>query len=153
MEFKFLIDEYASGPQRLRTAVRGMTAEELDATPISNQWSTRQVICHLADFEPVYVDRMKRVIAEHEPMLMSGDPNEFAAALAYESRDLETELHLIEVIRAHMTTILRVLPPEEFERKGIHSQEGPVTLETLLRRITRHIFHHIKFVDEKRAAM
>ncbi|MCA9171455.1 MAG: DinB family protein [Planctomycetales bacterium] len=153
MEFKLLIDEYLSGPKRLRTAIQGMSPEQLDAAPIEGRWSTRQVICHIADFEPVYVDRMKRVIAEHEPMMFGGDPDEFAASLAYAERDLENELKLIEIIRVHMASILRTVPTEEFQRKGVHSQEGPLTLETLLRRITRHIFHHVKFIEEKRAAL
>jgi hypothetical protein len=153
MEFQLLIDEYLSGPARLRAAVEGMTAAQLDAAPIPGKWSTRQVICHIADFEPVYVDRMKRVIAEHEPMMFGANPDEFAASLAYDQRDLQVELQLIAVTRQHMTGILRTLPPEEFQRRGVHSQEGPLTLETLLRRITRHIFHHIKFIEEKRAAL
>jgi uncharacterized damage-inducible protein DinB len=78
-----LIAEYLAGPQKLRAAVTGMNAEQMDATPTPGKWSTRQVICHIADFEPVYVDRMKRVIAENEPRLMSGDPDLFAARLAY----------------------------------------------------------------------
>ena len=49
-----LIAEYLAGPQKLRAAVTRMTAEQIDATPIPGKWSTKQVICHIADFEPVY---------------------------------------------------------------------------------------------------
>jgi len=59
-----LIAAYAAGPELLKQAVAGMTAEELDAKPVPGAWSTRQVVCHMAGFEPVYADRMKRVIAE-----------------------------------------------------------------------------------------
>ena len=67
MDYAQLIDDYLAGPQKLRAAVAGMTAEQLDARPIPGKWSTKQVICHVADYEPVYVDRMKRVIAEEQP--------------------------------------------------------------------------------------
>jgi len=92
MDYAQLIDEYLAGPQTLRAAVAGMTAEQLDARPIPGKWSTKQVICHIADFEPVYLDRMKRVIAENEPTMFSGDPNLFATTLAYDQRDVAVEL-------------------------------------------------------------
>lgn len=74
-----LIDQYLAGPQKLRHAIVGMTDGQLDATPIPGRWSTRQVVCHIADFEPVYADRMKRVIAMSEPTFFGGDPDVFAA--------------------------------------------------------------------------
>ncbi len=153
MDYAQLIDDYLAGPQKLRAAVAGMTAEQLDARPIPGKWSTKHVICHIADFEPVYVDRMKRVIAENEPTMFSGDPDLFAARLAYGQRDVIVELDFIALARKHMGAILRSLKPEDFQRKGIHSEAGPITLEKLLTNITNHIPHHIKSIDERRAAL
>ena len=147
-----LITEYLAGPQTLRIAVTGMTAEQINATPVPGKWSTKRVICHIADFEPVYVDRMKRVIAENEPMMMIGDPDLFAARLAYDQRDVEVELDFIEATRTHMEPILRSLVPSDFQRQGNHSEDGLITLEILLKNITDHIPHHLKFIEEKRAA-
>ncbi|MDA1017566.1 MAG: DinB family protein [Planctomycetota bacterium] len=148
-----LIEQYAAGPKLIAQAVSGMSDDDLNATPIIGKWSTRQVVCHLADFEPVYADRMKRVIAEDRPTFFGGDPNEFAARLAYEQRDVAEELRLIEVVRAQMTRILRTLAVEDFQRSGVHSEDGPMTLETLIQRITKHVPHHVAFIDEKRNAI
>ncbi len=148
-----LIDEYLAGPGQLRRAVAGMTPEQWKAKPIAGAWSTLQVVCHIADFEPVYADRMKRILAEHIPVVFGGNPDQFAARLAYEQRDPEEELQLIEVVRRQMARILRTLGPDDFNRVAIHSADGPVSLLTLLQRITGHIPHHLKFIDEKRKAM
>ena len=148
-----LINEYLAGPAALRQAISGMTSDQLNAAPIPGKWSTRQVICHIADFEPVYADRIKRVIAEDQPLLLSGNPDQFAAALAYDQRDLEVELQLIEVVRRHLASILRAVPAETFQRAGKHSSDGLLTIETLLKRITGHIPHHVKTIEEKRAAL
>ncbi len=147
------IDNYLDGPQLLRKAVAGMTPEQLTARSVPGKWSTLEVICHLADFEIVYADRIKRVIAENEPTLFGGDPNAFAARLAYHDRQVEEELQLIELVRKQVARILRTLKPEDFQRRGIHSESGPLTLETLLQRITGHIPHHVRFIDEKRKAL
>ena len=153
MAHESLIDAYAAGPVLLREAVDGMTAEQLDARPIAGKMSTREVVCHIADFEPVYADRMKRVIAEDQPPLRGGDPDVWAKALAYDVRDLEEELNLIESVRKQTARILRSLPDDAWSRVGIHSEAGPLSLEELLRRITEHMPHHIKFIEEKRRAI
>ena len=153
MEIPSLIDDYATGPQKLRDALTEMTPEEIDAAPVPGKWSTRQVVCHLADFEPVYADRMKHVIAEDQPTFAGGFHQQFAEHLAYDQRDIEEELTMIEVTRSQMARILRTLPPEAFERTGIHSVDGPMSLRSLLERITNHIPHHVEFIEEKRRAM
>jgi hypothetical protein len=153
MKYERLIDDYLAGPQMLRQAVAGMTQDQLDARPIPGKWSTREVICHIADYEPVYADRMKRVIAENEPVISGGNPDAKAARLAYGSRDVEEELALIEVVRKQMARILRALKPEDFQRRGIHDKRGPTTLAELVERITGHIPHHVAFIEEKKKAL
>jgi uncharacterized damage-inducible protein DinB len=153
MNHAALIDDYFAGAQQLRNAISGMTDEQIDVAPIPGKWSTRQVICHIADFEPVYADRMKRALAEDEPTIFGGDPDAFAARLAYDQRDIEEELQMIESVRKHMARILRTLTGDDFQRKVNHSEDGPLTVEQLLTHITNHIPHHIPFIKEKRAAL
>ena len=153
MDYSALIDEYLTGPQKLRDAIDGMTDEQIDASPIPGKWSTRQVICHISDFETVYANRMKHVIAEDQPTFAGGFHQQFADHLAYGERDIGEELKMIDVVRSQMARIFLTLPPEAFERTGIHSVEGPMTLGSLLERITNHIPHHVPFIEEKRAAL
>jgi uncharacterized damage-inducible protein DinB len=153
MNYDALIEKYLAGPGILRRAIAGMTREQLLARPIPGKWSTHEVVCHLADYEPIYADRMKRVIALKEPELLNGDPGLFVARLAYDHRDMEEELALIELTRKQLGRILRALKPEDFQRQGGHSRDGVLTLEVLLQRITAHISHHVRFIEEKRRAM
>jgi uncharacterized damage-inducible protein DinB len=148
-----LIAAYLAGPDLLRQAVAGMTSEQLRAAPIPGKWSTQQVVCHVADFEPVYADRFKRAIAENEPTVMSGDPDEFAARLAYDKRDVAEELELIAITRRQVGRILATLSEQDFERRAIHSERGPITIRMMLTDITNHIPHHIRFIEEKRRAL
>jgi uncharacterized damage-inducible protein DinB len=132
MNHATLIDEYLAGPQKLRDAIDGMTDEQINAAPIPGKWSTRQIICHIADFEPVYANRMKLIMAEENPTMFGGDPDVFAAGLAYDERDIEEELQLLEAVRKHVARILKTLKPEQFERTGSHSEDGPISLKVLL---------------------
>ena len=153
MSHDALIEDYLAGPGLLRRAVAGMTSDQLLARPIAGKWSTQEVVCHLADYEPIYADRMKRVVALKEPELLPGDPGLFAARLAYDHRDVEEELAFVELTRKQMARILRALKPEDFQRFGLHSRDGALTLESLLQRVTAHIPHHVRFIEEKRRVL
>jgi uncharacterized damage-inducible protein DinB len=148
-----LIDAYLAGVQTLRRAVAGMSREQMRARPVPGKWSTHEVVCHLADFDPILADRMKRVIAEEQPSLLGADEKRFAAALAYDQRDAEEELAIIEQTRRQMARILRTLPPEALSRVGVHNERGPLTLERLLTISINHIPHHVKFIEDKRRAL
>jgi uncharacterized damage-inducible protein DinB len=148
-----LIESYLQGPPALRQAVAGMSREQLTARPVPGKWSTLEVVCHLADFEPILADRMKRVLAEERPQLISADEKRFAAVLAYHDRDVEEELAIIEQTRRQLARILRVQPAEALTRVGVHNQAGPRTLEQLLTGAANHIPHHLKFILEKKRAL
>ena len=151
--FPEMIEAYLAGAPALRRAVAGMNAEQMRARPVAGKWSTLEVVCHVADFEPILADRMKRVIAEDRPLLLSADENRFATALAYHERDLEEELTLIERTRWQLARILRTLPSEALQRVGVHNERGPRTLEQLLTTAANHIPHHVTFIAEKRQAL
>ena len=54
-----LIDQYLAGRRQLRDSIAGMSRQQIDTAPIAGKWSRGKYICHIADFEPVYADRMR----------------------------------------------------------------------------------------------
>jgi hypothetical protein len=148
-----LIDRYSAGPKLVRDAVAGMTREQIVARPVVGKWSTLEVVCHLADFELIGADRLTATIAEHEPSLPGRDEKQYARRLAYHERDLEEQLRLMEICRSHVTRILRTLGSDAWQRRGIHTEAGPLTVEQLLERTVKHIEHHVPFIYEKRQAL
>ena len=148
-----LIDNYLAGVKLLRQSVAGMSREQLMARPIPGKWSTLEVVCHLADFDPILADRMKRIIALDRPPLIGADENRFASALTYHERDVEEELAIIAHTRSQMARILRKQPESALQRVGVHNERGELTLERMLTLTTNHIPHHVKFISEKRDAL
>jgi hypothetical protein len=149
-----LADAYLKGAADLRAAVAGMTREQLTARPVAGRWSTLEVICHIADFEPVLAERMKRIIALGDtPLLLAADENQFARALRYHDRDAEEELTLVEVTRRQMARIIRGLTAEQLQAAGVHNKKGLITLEKAIQTAISHIPHHLPFIAEKRKAL
>jgi hypothetical protein len=148
-----LLDSYLDGVNVLRKAVAGMTRQQLLDRPIPGKWSTLEVVCHLADFDPILADRIKRVLAEENPSLIGADEQRFAAVLAYHERDLEEELAIVERTRSQLARILRTKSDEVLGRMGVHNERGPRSLEQLLTTAINHIPHHVRFINEKRQAL
>jgi uncharacterized damage-inducible protein DinB len=148
-DIRTLIEAYSGGAQLLRDAMRSTAHIDLDARPIEGKWSIREVVCHLADSEIVYADRIKRVLAEDNPTFFDANPELFGAALHCRRRPVDNELDVVEAIRAHLLPILQSCDANDFRRTGVHSLDGQMTLQTLLERITAHIPHHVAFIKEK----
>ncbi len=148
-----LIASYRQGPAVLRRAVDGMTGDQLRARPVPGRWGTLEVVCHIADMEIVYAERIRRIVAEEQPILFDADPDRFASGLCYHDRVLETELEPIDAIRRQTAILLEALPEDTWERTGRHSVTGPVTLRQIVENITAHIPHHVTFIYEKRRAL
>ena len=148
-----LVELYLAGPAALRRAIEGMTPEQLHARPVEGRWTTAEVVVHLADFEPVLAERMKRIVALDNPTFFGADENDFFKRLAYDARDVEEELRIIELTRSQMARILRVLSDDALGRSGMRNGEVPTTLEKILLGTIRHIDSHLPFIAEKRKAM
>jgi hypothetical protein len=125
----------------------------MHAVPIPGKWSTHQVVIHLADGEASFADRIRRIIAMENPVLLAWDENKFSQNLFYSEQSAQDAVTLIATIRRQLTRVLRKLPPEAFLRTGQHSERGPQTLEQVIGFANWHLDHHLKFVAEKRAKL
>lgn len=148
-----LIAAYEHGIDDLRSAVAGMTAEQLRARPIAGKWSTLEVVCHLAGSEIFHTERIERTAALERPLLLGVDERPYPERLSYQALDIGEELALFAALRRHAARILRLLPPEAWERTAVHSETGLVTLRQLVQTYVQHLHHHLKFIAEKRAAL
>ncbi len=144
------IEHYAAGAPRLRTAIAGLTREQLTAFPIPGAWSIAQIAVHIWDSDAAATHRMKRIAAEEAPLIIAYDESAFARTLAYHDMDLPRVCALFELNREHTAEMLRLLPDEAFERKGVHNQRGIVTLGGMVEGYVEHLAHHLRFIERKR---
>jgi uncharacterized damage-inducible protein DinB len=148
-----LITDYEEGPQLLQAAVAGMTRDQLLARPVGGRWSTLEVVCHVCDTEQFYADRLKRTLAMSRPLLLGADPDDYPESVRYHDRDLEEEITLVALTRRQVARILKLVPEQAWQRTAVHNEGGLVTLRQLVLHATRHLKHHVAFIEEKRQAL
>ena len=97
MDQAALLDAYLGGPDRLRSAVTGLSREQMISRPITGRWSVLEVVCHLVDTDANIAHRIKRVLSEERPVFDRVKPELMLAALAYHDRDVEDELGIFDL--------------------------------------------------------
>lgn len=147
------IDRYIDGGGALRGAIEGLTREQMLTFPVPGTWSVQQLVMHLFDSDLVGLDRMRRIIAMDRPLLMGYDENGYVKGLHYESADAALAARAFEANRLVMGGALRDLPDEAFQRAGVHSERGLVTLADEVQVYVRHLDHHMEFMRAKRRAL
>ncbi|MCB1192020.1 MAG: DinB family protein [Leptospiraceae bacterium] len=148
-----LKNRFHTGVEKLSSSTEELTKEEILAHPIVGKWSIQECVCHIVDFESVIHERMKRIIALDNPLLLGADENRFAERLFYNNRNIQEEIQLYKYLRLQMFPILDNLSNSDYDRTGVHNEAGKVTLLDMLERACVHTEHHWRFIQEKRKAL
>jgi uncharacterized damage-inducible protein DinB len=151
--FQELIEQFEKGGEKLRLAIRGLTAEDMKKPCEPGTWSIHQIVIHMCDSDLVGTERIKRVIAMDNPTLLAYDETAFNNALYPHEQSVEDALTIFELNRRQTARILRKLPDGVFDRKGQHNEDGEKTLRGLVQTYVDHLEHHLKFIHGKRKTM
>jgi len=140
-ERRRLMDQYREGIAEVHRALDGATTDELDRRPAPAEWTAREVAHHLADSETMSTIRLRRLLAEDEPLIQAYDENEFAKRLHYD-RPIDESLAVFAAVRTSNLELLAQLSEPEWQRRGTHSDDGPYSVETWLRIYAAHGHDH-----------
>jgi hypothetical protein len=147
------IDRYAQGGSTLRESIAGLTEADRLAHPVPGTWSIQQIVNHTVESDLIATDRMRRIAAMERPLLVGYDESACAELPGVAGYDPEALCTLFEVNRTLTAGMLRSLPDEAFQRFGVHTESGKVTLVEMVDRYTEHLAHHLRFIDQKRALL
>ena len=141
MERHELLDRYRSGYAAVEDALADITDDELDRPGPDGGWSARQVAHHLADSEATAFVRLRRLIAEDHPTIVGYDEPEYARRLHYE-RPVGSSLAVLRAVRLASLELLESLTPVEWDRRGMHAESGPYSVDDWLGIYATHSHDH-----------
>ena len=147
-ERKALIRQYRDGHRAVVEALRGLKDDELDRSA-SNEWTPRTIVHHLADSEMTSAIRLRRLIAEDDPLIQGYDEAQFASRLTTD-RPIEPSLEAMRWARESTAQILERLTDDDWLRAGTHSESGPYSVEDWLTIYANHGHDHAKQIERSR---
>ena len=135
-----LIEQYREGHRAVADALDGITDDELDRSA-SGEWTPREIAHHLADSEMMSAIRLRRIVAEDEPLLAAYDEAQFAKALTRD-RPIAPSIEAMRWARESSLQILERLEDAEWERKATHQESGPYSVDAWLETYAVHPHDH-----------
>ena len=144
-----LIELYRTGTADVEAAVAGISAAQLDRPPAEPEsWTARQVAHHLADSEAMAYIRLRRLLAEDQPLIAGYDEPEWARRLHYD-RPIGSSLAVLAAVRAASLELIDRVDEAGWRRTGTHDESGTYGVETWLEIYATHAHDH---ADQIRAA-
>jgi hypothetical protein len=148
-----LIEALERLPNALRSAVHGLSEEQLDTPVDQGKWTLRQITHHIADANLNAYTRMKLVVTEEKPILKPYNQDQWAVLEDSKSGPIEPTLVLIKGLHERWVLFLRSLPESSWLREGIHLENGKVTLAEILKTYSRHGDSHMQQIITLREKM
>lgn len=123
---------FEGAPDRLARLLDGLDERTLSKRPAPKQWSMKEVLAHLADWEFVLGTRMRLVGALDRPVIHGYDQDQFVENLFVERATTGELLVAFAAVRAANVALLRRLPKSAWKRIGVHDERGEESIETML---------------------
>jgi hypothetical protein len=139
---KDLIAKYAAGYEEVTGALEGFPNDKLTANLIPGKWSAAEIVQHLADSEMTSAIRLRRLLAEDNPVIQGYDQDQYATRFWYNERDIAPALEALRAARATTAQLLERMTEEDWRREGTHTESGRYTAEDWLRSYAKHAHDH-----------
>src|SRR5438876_10218147 len=144
------INDIAATPQKMRSAVAGLTETQLDTPYRRGGWTVRQVVHHVPDSHLNAYVRLKLALTEDKPTIKPYNEAAWAELADSKSTPIEVSQTLLDSVHARFVQLRRSLKSEHFARVLIHPEHGERTVDWLLFLYEWHGKHHTAHITELR---
>lgn len=144
------LDDIVGTPANLRSAVEGLSPQQLDTPYRPGGWTVRQVVHHVPDSHLNSYMRFKLALTEEEPTIKPYAEDRWAELADTKQTPVDVSLTLLDSLHDRWVRLLRSLTPEEWKRTFRHPDLGPMTLEKTLALYAWHGRHHVAHITALR---
>ena len=125
---------------RIRSLIDGRSNAELERRPTEGEWSAAEIIGHLLDDEIVNGFRLRMTLTADRPSYPGTDPDRWAALPKPPFAEV---WQAFQSLRAYNLWLMKSIPRNEWQRIGIHAEQGPENVELLFLKNAGHDLAHL----------
>lgn len=137
-------------PSALQEAVSRLSDEQLETPYRPGGWTVRQVVHHVADSHVISYLRMKLIVTQDHPTLVTYDQDQWAELGDVQTVPIGVSLQLLDCVHQRWVTFLDSLNPGDFERTAHHPEFGEVKLSDMVALYAWHGPHHVRHITALR---
>jgi uncharacterized damage-inducible protein DinB len=130
-------------PDTLRTAVDGLSEDQLDTPYRPGGWTVRQVVHHLPDSHLNSYTRFRLALTEQNPLIKPYAEAAWAELPDAKAAPIEPSLSLLDGLHRRWAMLLRALSDADFRRTFQHPERGQIALDWTLGLYAWHSRHHV----------
>ena len=149
-DYPLLIGQIAETPGALRSAVAGLSRDQIETPYRPGGWTVKQVVHHLPDSHLNAYTRFKLALTEDEPTIKAYDEAKWAELPDSQRVPIDVSLDLLESLHLRWVVLLRGLDGADFQRGLRHPERGLMTLAQLLALYAWHGRHHVAHITSLR---
>jgi len=142
----------AGAPDALARSLATAEAADLMRPPAPGKWSAAAVLAHLAETEIALGWRLRMMLTADNPALASFDQDAWASVGDYPHRPAVRSLALFRLLREETVALFERLSPEQWQRTGVHSERGPLSVADLAAFMVYHDERHLAQLQRALAA-
>jgi len=147
------VGRIAETPAKLRTAIGGLSEEQLDTPYRPGGWTVRQVVHHFPDSHLNSYTRFRLALTEDEPTIKPYREDRWAELPDARAEPVDVSLRLLECLHARWVALLRSLTDAEWKRTFRHPELGSISLEQNAALYAWHGRHHVAHILNLRERM
>lgn len=140
-------------PARMRTAVSGLSDQQLNTPYREGGWTVRQVTHHVPDSHMNAYIRFKLALTEDEPTIRPYMEDRWAELPESKQAPVELSLNLLDNLHQRWTMVLKNISEADWKRNFKHPEMGLMSLEKTLALYSWHGRHHTAHVTALREKM
>jgi hypothetical protein len=144
------VNDIASLPQKMRSAVAGLADKQLDTPYREDGWTIRQVVHHVPDSHMNSYIRCKLALTENNPTIKPYDEVAWANLIDGKTAPIEPSLNLLEGLHDRWVRVLQSVSETDAQRTLYHPERGAMTLDEYIALCGWHGKHHVAHITSLR---
>jgi uncharacterized damage-inducible protein DinB len=150
-DYPRLIAEIAAAPGALRSAVAGLSRDQLETRYRAGGWTVKQLVHHVPDSHMNAYSRFKLALTEDQPTIKPYDEAKWAELADSQRVPIEVSLNLLDALHQRWVPLMRAMDAADFNRTFMHPEHNRVmTLSQLLGLYAWHGRHHVAHITSLR---
>jgi uncharacterized damage-inducible protein DinB len=137
----------------MRTAVAGLSDEQLNTPYRPEGWTVRQVVHHVPESHMNSYVRFKLALTEEEPTIKPYFEDRWAQLDDANQAPVGLSLDLLDALHGRWVWFLRSLKDADFQRTFRHPELGTVSLDRNIALYAWHGRHHVAHITSLRERM
>jgi uncharacterized damage-inducible protein DinB len=141
--YRSLTDRTQTQHEAIDVLIEQTGKDRISLQPQPGKWSIKDNVAHLAKYQPIFIDRVHRILLGGEPAFESYRAENDTEFAAWQSWEIQTLLDRLHADRKQIKALVTDLSCTQLDMIGVHKKFGRLTIGQWTEFFLLHEAHHM----------